>query len=302
MALWFEEPASPAHRLGWKVRRVLADEVTPYQRIQVVETEQFGRALVLDGIVQTTEGDEFIYHEMLSHVALTTHPNPRRVLIVGGGDGGTAREVLGAEGPEDVVLAEIDPRVIEICRAYLPGHTSALDDPRLHIEIADGARYVEAHAGAFDVILVDATDPEGDGPGRVLYTERFHQVLRRALRPGGLYVQHAGAPFYNPEVLESVTASAAQVFPIVRVFTAPIPTYPGAYFSFVVGSLGPAPLSPKGSSVSHSTRWYTPAVHRSAFTLPPYVLRLLPESVRTACAEPETSPGMPSTLSVERSS
>lgn len=285
MALWFEEVASPAHRLGWKVRRVLADEVSPYQRIQVVETEQFGHALVLDGIVQTTEGDEFIYHEMLTHVALSSHPDPRRVLIVGGGDGGTAREVLRVQGIEEVVLVEIDRRVVELSRRYLPGHTVSLDDPRLHLEITDGAKYVEAQAAAYDVILVDATDPEGDGPGRVLYAPEFHRAVRRALRPGGLYVQHAGAPFYNPEVLEAVVASASDAFPTVRVFTAPIPTYPGAYFSFVVGSLGPDPLWPAGTCPPADTRWYTPAIHRAAFALPPYVSRLLPDSVRVKDSE-----------------
>lgn len=280
MALWFEEIASPNHRLGWKVRRVLADEVSPYQRIQVVETEQFGHALVLDGILQTTEGDEFIYHEMLAHVALTTHPSPRRVLIVGGGDGGTAREVLRAPATEEVVLAEIDRRVVEMSRTYLPGHTVGLDDPRLRLEITDGAKFVEAQSAAFDVILVDATDPDGSGPGRALYTEAFHRALRKALRPGGLYVQHAGAPFYNPEVLRGVSESAAQVFPLVRVFTAPIPTYPGAYFSFVIGSLGPDPVAPAASFVPEGALWYTPAMHRAAFVLPPYVLRLLPLSVQ----------------------
>lgn len=280
MALWFEEVASPAHRLGWKVRRVLADEVSPYQRIQVVETEQFGHALVLDGIVQTTEGDEFIYHEMLAHVALATHPAPRRILIIGGGDGGTAREVLRGAATEEVVLAEIDRRVVELSRTYLPGHTKSLDDPRLRLEITDGAKYVEGQSEAFDVILVDATDPEGDGPGRVLYTQAFHRAIRRALRPGGLYVQHAGAPFYNPEVLRDVTRSAAEVFPLVRVFTAPIPTYPGAYFSFVVGSLGPDPFVPSSAAPPEGTLWYTPAMHRAAFALPPYVLRLLPPTVQ----------------------
>jgi spermidine synthase len=282
MALWFAESASEHHQLHWRVRRVLHHVRSPYQDVLVLDTEQFGPALVLDGILQTTAGDEFIYHEMLALVPLATHPNPRRVLVIGGGDGGTAREVLAFPGVERVVMVEIDAEVVEAARRYLPAHTTALDDPRLELVYADGAAYLERPevAGAFDVILVDATDPEGDGPGRVLYTTAFHQSLRRALSPGGLYVQHTGSPFYNPDVLAGVSRDVAEVFPVCRVYATTVPTYPGCYFTFTVGSTGPDPVHPAREHRPATARWYTPAVHRAAFALPPFVAALVPPAVR----------------------
>jgi spermidine synthase len=144
---------------------------------------------------------------------------------------------------------------------------------------ADGAAYLRGHEGEFDVILVDATDPEGDGPGKVLYTPAFHADLRRALRPGGLYIQHTGAPFYNPEVVRDVSADVADRFPVARLFSATIPTYPGGYFTFIVGSLGPDPLRPQNPWRPEGTRWYTSAVHDAAFALPPFIAALLPASM-----------------------
>lgn len=282
MALWFDEAASPHHRLQWKIRRVLYSGQSSFQDIQVLETEQFGPSLVLDGIMQTTTGDEFIYHEMMAFVALVTHPDPRRVLVIGGGDGGTVREVLRCPTVEEVALVEIDREVVDVARRYLPAHTTALDDPRLTIRYEDGAAYLRSRPGEYDVVLVDATDPEGDGPGTVLYTQDFHKDVRGALRSGGLYIQHAGAPFYNPEVLEGVSRSASDVFPVARVFSATVPTYAGGYFTFVLGSTGPDPLEPLNMWQPEDTLWYTPAMHKAAFTLPPYIARLLPTSVRSA--------------------
>jgi spermidine synthase len=279
VALWFDEAASPHHQLRWKVRRCLYSARSPYQEIQVIDTEQFGPSLVLDGIMQTTAGDEFIYHEMLAHVALVTHPAPERVLIVGGGDGGTAREVLRCPTVRAATMVEIDPEVVEAARRFLPAHTAALDDPRLEVRFEDGAAFLGRQEAEFDVILVDATDPEGDGPGKVLYTPEFHAALRRALRPRGLYIQHTGAPFYNPEVVREVSADVASRFPLARLFSATIPTYPGGYFTFIVGSLGPDPLQPENPWTPDGTRWYTPAVHRAAFALPPYIAALLPASM-----------------------
>ena len=284
---WFTEAGSPHHRLQWKVARTLYAGDSPYQHIEVLETEQFGVALVLDGILQTTAADEYIYHEMLALVPLLSHPHPARVLIIGCGDGGLAREVLRVPGVEHVVMVEIDRDVVDVARQFLPGHTAALEDPRLTIRYEDGVRYVARldAAEAFDVILVDATDPEGDGPGKVLYTTGFHRAIRAALLPEGVYAQQSGTPIYNADVLAEVARDVDREFPVCRVYWCTVPTYPGSLFTFTVGSLGPEPLIPiRRLPQKAPTRWYTPRVHAAAFALPPVVANLLPERVAAAQA------------------
>lgn len=277
MGFWFEEAASPGHRLQWKVIRELYSGTSEFQNIHIVETEEFGVAMILDEIMQTTAGDEFIYHEMLASVPLLSHPHPSRVLIIGGGDGGLAREVLKVPGVDTVVMVEIDPLVIEVARRFLPGHTQSLNDPRLTIQCEDGAAYVRATAhrrDKFDVILVDSTDPEGDGPGQFLYTPAFHTDILGALRPGGIYVQHTGAPFYNPEVLTDVSRDVTRQFPLCQVYWCAIPTYPGGIFTFTAGSLGPDLTRPQRTA-PYPTRYYTPAIHAAAFVLPPFLQELV---------------------------
>src|SRR5690625_3349175 len=159
MELWFTEKQTPAVGLTCKIERTLVEERTPFQHLAILETEQFGRMLVLDGMVQTTELDEFVYHEMLAHVALSTHPRPERVAIIGGGDGGTVREVLRHPSVKEAVLVEIDGRVVEACREHLPSISGALDDPRVRVVVADGVRHVRDAKGEYDVILIDSTEP-----------------------------------------------------------------------------------------------------------------------------------------------
>ncbi|MCL4351192.1 MAG: polyamine aminopropyltransferase [Firmicutes bacterium] len=282
MALWFEEKASPAHRLKWKITQQLFSGKSRYQHIQVLDTEQFGPSLVLDGIMQTTSGDEFIYHEMLALVPLMAHPHPETVLIIGGGDGGLAREVLKYPAVKQVTLVEIDRMVVEVSRQYLPTHTVALDDPRLTLVEEDGSLFLDnASEGQFDVILVDSTDPEGNGPGTVLYTPEFHNKLYRALKPDGLYVQQTGAPFYNPEVVTMVTEDVVEKFSLCRVYWCTVPTYPGALFTFTAGSKKYDPMHPV-QDVAWETCWYTRKIHEMSFTLPPYVAKLLPKPLQDA--------------------
>ncbi|CAB1127797.1 Polyamine aminopropyltransferase [Candidatus Hydrogenisulfobacillus filiaventi] len=279
MALWFAEQASPAHRLEWKVRRVLFDQASPYQHIQVLETEAFGPSLVLDGIMQTTQGDEFIYHEMLTWVPLSVHPHPRRVLIIGGGDGGTCREVVRWPQVEQVVMVEIDRQVVEAATRFLPAHVTGLRDPRVEIRYEDGRAFLaQAPAASFDLVLVDSTDPEG-GPGQVLYTDAFRADILRVLDADGIYVQQTGAPFYNPEVVQEVSADVAVRFPVAGVYWTTVPTYPGGLFTFTAGSKGPDLRRPQ-HPVPAGARWYTPRVHEAAFALPPLLADLVPAAVR----------------------
>jgi spermidine synthase len=284
MALWFSETASSGHHLEWKVNRLLFSGQSQFQSVQVLDTDAFGPSLVLDGIMQTTTGDEYIYHEMLAWVPLTAHPHPERVLIIGGGDGGLAREVLSSPRVTDVTLVEIDSLVVEVSKQFLPEHVRAFNDPRLHLIIANGFDYLaRTDVEPFDLILIDSTDPEGTGPAGVLYTPEFHQKVFRALRDDGLYVQQTGTPTYNPEVLEKTSRSAAHVFPICRVFWCVVPTYPGGFFTFTSGSKRYDLQHFSPQVVSHA-RWYTPAIHRGAFALPPVVAQLVPLEVQKAQA------------------
>ncbi|MDA8193725.1 MAG: polyamine aminopropyltransferase [Thermaerobacter sp.] len=276
---WFTESASDAHRLQWGIREVIFQGQSPYQTIEVLDTAEWGRCLVLDGIMQTTTRDEYIYHEMLGLVPLNAHPNPEDVLIIGGGDGGLVREVLKIPSVRRVTLVEIDELVVDVARRFLASISSALDDERLVIVYADGAEFLKQAVGQYDAILVDSTDPEGTGPGGVLYTENFHAVARQALKPQGVFAQQTGTPFYNPEVVSSVSRDLAAKFPIARVFWTAIPTYPGGLFTFAAASLGPD-LSCPARAVAYATRWYTTAVHRQAFVLPVFLGQLLDPKVR----------------------
>lgn len=282
VSLWFVESASSAHKLEWKITREVYSTRSPFQYVQVVETEQFGLALILDGIMQTTVGDEFIYHEMLALVPLLSHPAPRNVLIIGGGDGGLSREVLRVSGVQRVVMVEIDAVVVDVAKRFFPHHTASMHDPRLHVVFDDGAAFLKSQAEStekFDVILVDSTDPEGDGPGKFLYTSEFHADVRRVLNPGGVYVQHTGAPFHNPEVLGMVTEDVSKKFPVCQTYWATVPTYPGGIFTFTAGSLGPN-LSQPIRTLQGETQWYTPDIHRLAFALPPYIEHLIRSDIQ----------------------
>lgn len=280
MGLWFTEEASPHHLLQWKVSRLLFSGQSPYQTVEVVDTEQFGPSLVLDGIMQTTQGDEYIYHEMLAWVPLAVHPHPERVLIIGGGDGGLAREVLASPAVKEVTMVEIDAMVIDAAKQFLGSHTAAFSDPRLQIITADGMEYLSDIENFFDLVLVDSTDPEGSGPGNVLYTEAFHQRVHKALKADGLFIQQSGSPTYNPEVLQAISADIAHQFPICRIYWCVVPTYPGGLFTFTSGSKQYDLLNFTPLEVPHA-RWYTPDIHRGAFALPPAVSQYVPASVRT---------------------
>lgn len=281
MDLWFTERQNSGVALSGKVARTLEVRQTAYQHLAVLETLQWGRMLVLDGAIQLTEMDEFVYHEMLAHVPLMAHGAARRVLVVGGGDGGTVREVLRHPGVEKVVLAEIDPQVVEVSRRHLPFVAAALDEPRVELSIGDGMAHVAAHPGVYDVILVDSTDPVGQAVG--LFSREFYESCRRALRDGGILVAQTESPFYNRDVLAKSFRAMQEAFGRrPSTYLAPVPTYPSGWWSFTAASLGNDPSTPKGNGKGGEMpappaglRYYTPAVHRAAFALPPFVEALV---------------------------
>ena len=237
--------------------------------------------MVLDGIVQTTEGDEFIYHEMLAHVPLFAHGSARRVLIVGGGDGGMLREVVRHRDVERVVQVEVDAGVIEICREHLPNHSAgAFDDPRVEVVIADGARFVSETAERFHVVISDSTDPEG--PGTALFSAEFYAGCRRCLAPGGVLVTQNGVAFLQPEVAGATAPELERHFRDWHFFSAAVPTYVGGIMLFGWGtddeSLRRIPvetLRERHAASRIRTRYYNPEVHVASFALPEYVRELV---------------------------
>lgn len=274
MDLWIKEKQIENAAMTYKVKETLYTEKTKYQELAILDTYEFGRMLVLDGIVQTTIRDEFVYHEMITHVPLFTHKNPKRVLVVGGGDGGVIREILKHKSVEKVVLCEIDDRVVELSKKYLPEISCGLDDPRAEVFIGDGIKYVLDRKNEFDVIIVDSTDPFGAAEG--LFNVNFYRSLYECLTEDGIFVAQTETPFYLPQVVKRVFDDIANVFPITKLYMAAIPTYPGVYWSFTMGS---KKYDPEKVDTHHipdfDTKYYHKDLHKACFVLPKYVKDLI---------------------------
>lgn len=281
MTAWFTETLHPWLGQCLTMDRVLFRDKTEHQDLIIFENAKFGRVLALDGVVQTTEGDEFIYHEMLAHVPITAHGEAKRVLIIGGGDGGMAREVLKHPGIERLVMVEIDRSVIDMSREHLPNlNAGAFDDPRLELVITDGARYVDETEDRFDVIIVDSTDPIG--PGEVLFTAAFYAQCKRCLIEGGILATQNGVPFVQSQELTNSWQRLQESFADVWFYLAPVPTYQGGHMAFgwatddaAKRQLNTAAIDARFSPLGIETRYYTPAVHHAAFALPKFILNLL---------------------------
>ena len=282
VADWLVESQTIGFQVRWRLLRVLHRERSPYQDIVVAELERFGRALFLDRILQVAELDEFIYHEMLVHVPLCTHPAPRRVLIIGGGDGGTLRETVKHGDLSDIDLVELDEAVVRVCRQWLPGvGGAAWDDPRVHLHFADGFAFLrDVPAGRYDAILVDCSDP--GTPADTLYGEEFYRLAYRALADGGCLVQQALSPFIHRDVLAAVGRRLASVFPQAGVYYCPAPSYLIGLQAFVWGAKGTDLAAGPRRQPPAGLRWYTPAVHQAAFVTPPALQDLITPSGRPA--------------------
>jgi len=284
---WFGERERVGLEQRIQVRGVLYEGRSDYQNIRVLDTVPFGRALILDTALQTTETDEFIYHEMMVHPALISLAQPERVLIVGGGDGGCLRRAL--EHPlREVVQVELDREVVEVCLSYLPRVSSgAFDDPRVRLLFADGYEFVEKTEEPFDAVIVDLTDPFPPGPSLRLFTAEFYQAVRRILKEEGLVVTQSSSPLLLTDELLRIYANLKVVFPLVRVCLAPVPSYPGVLWSFTLASGGNDPLALDEAAVRQrlegrgiSPRYYSPQMHLASFALPPFLAGLLAEPER----------------------
>jgi spermidine synthase len=270
MDLWLKEGQISDAAMTYKIKETLVRKKTQFQDLSIVDTYAFGRMLILDGIVQTSINDEYVYHEMITHIPLNTHPNPKKVLVVGGGDGGAIREILKHPSVEKAVLCEIDEDVITECKKYLPEISYALDDARCEIFVGDGIKYVHQHKNEFDVIIVDSTDPFGAAEG--LFGGSFYKEIFECLTEDGIFIAQTETPFYLPNVVKRVFNDAAAVFPITKLFMAGIPTYPSGFWSFTVGSKKYDPEEVDLSSKDDlNTKYYTKKLHKSCFTLPKFI-------------------------------
>ena len=232
MELWFTERHTPYVNFSIKVERQLYTAQSEFQRIDVFESREFGRFLTLDGYMMLTEKDEFIYHEMITHIPMAVHPNPENILVIGAGDGGDERELTRYQSPKCIDLVEIDELVIEVCRKYLPKTACRLDDPRVHIHIADGLKFIRSCENKYDLIIVDSTDPFGPGEG--LFTKEFYGSCYNALREDGIMVNQHESPFYAADAaaMQRAHKRIVECFPISRVYQAHIPTYPSGHWLF----------------------------------------------------------------------
>ncbi len=233
MKEWYGELQTKDVRLEVRASKLLFSGKSKYQKIEVVENNTYGRVLFLDGTFQLTERDEFIYHEMLAHIALFSLENPKNILIIGGGDGGLARECL-KHNPDEISLVEIDEMVVDISRKYLPTLSISFKDKRVKIVIDDGAEFVRKSEKKFDTVLVDSTDPVG--PASVLFTEQFYRDVKKVLKEGGILGAQTGTPFLYPDHLSMAYSNLKKVFKYVDVYIATVPTYPSSIWSFTFAS------------------------------------------------------------------
>ncbi|NLO08492.1 MAG: polyamine aminopropyltransferase [Clostridiales bacterium] len=279
MELWFSEVYTPNVKMSIRVEKHVYNGKSDLQRIDIFDSYEFGRFLALDGYMMLTEKDEFIYHEMITHVPMAVHPNVKNVLVIGAGDGGVIRELVQYPEIEHIDMVEIDAMVVEVCKEYLPQTASKLDDPRLTIHYEDGLRFVRSCENIYDLIIVDSTDPFGPGEG--LFTREFYGNCYKALRDDGIMVNQHESPFYKEDAIACQRAHKRIVesFPISRVYQAHIPTYPSGHWLFGFASKVYHPLKnlnvERWNNREIKCKYYTTTLHKGAFYIPAYVEGLL---------------------------
>jgi spermidine synthase len=282
MTVEFIEPRhNNSYAQQFRIDELYLDQRTGHQRLLIFQNAAFGRVMTLDGIVQTTEKDEFIYHEMLTHVPVIAHGNAERVLIIGGGDGGMLREVVRHRSIGKIIQVEIDEQVIAMSRQYLPNHAQgAFDDPRWRLVIGDGFNYVRDCEESFDIIIVDSTDPIG--PGEALFSAQFYAACRQKLRTGGILVTQNGVPFEQTGEVINTAKHFRELFRDWHFYSAAIPTYVGGIMAFgwatddtTLRQLPLSLLQQRYAAAKLNTRYYNPQIHQASFALPQYILKAI---------------------------
>lgn len=279
MELWFSEKHTKNCKFSIKVDKQLYTTQSEFQRIDVFESKEFGRFLTLDGYMMLTEKDEFIYHEMITHVPMAVHPNVKNVLVIGAGDGGVARELTRYSTIENIDIVEIDEMVVEVCKKYLPTTACGFDDNRVNLIYQDGLKYIRKRENEYDLIIVDSTDPFGPGEG--LFTKEFYGNCFKALKDDGIMVNQHESPFYEEDAVAMQRAHKRIVesFNISRVYQAHIPTYPSGHWLFGFASKKYHPVgdlkAKEWDQLALKTKYYNTNLHKGAFYLPNYVEELL---------------------------
>ncbi len=279
MDLWFSEFHTKNVKLSIRVNKQLYSVQSDFQQIDVFDSPEFGRFLTLDGYMMLTEKDEFIYHEMITHIPMAVHPNVKKVLVIGAGDGGVIRELAKYDDIEHIDMVEIDPLVVEVCKKYLPQTACSFDDARLTIYYEDGLKFVRSKKQEYDLIIVDSTDPFGPGEG--LFTLEFYGNCYKALKEDGILVNQNESPFYPEDVIACQRAHKriVQTFPISRIYQAHIPTYPSGHWLFGFASKKYHPLKDLNEETwkkrNIKCRYYTTKLHQGAFYIPAYVEEIL---------------------------
>lgn len=279
MELWYTEQQTDEVRFSIKVKQHLYTGKSEFQDVDVFESEEFGKFLTLDGLMMVTEKDEFIYHDMITHVAMATNPSIKKVLVIGGGDGGTVRELTRYSHIEKIDMVEIDKLVVDVSRQYLPITASKLDDPRVSLYFEDGIRFVADTKEIYDLILVDSTDPIGPGEG--LFTTEFYQNCFNILSDNGILVNQSESPYYDQFSHEMKRAhkKIKNIFPISKVYQFHMPTYPSGHWLFGFASKKLDPIKDvdfdKWNALGIKTKYYNPQLHVGCFALPSYVQEML---------------------------
>jgi spermidine synthase len=275
---WFQEKLFPHVRQTFEITNILFEERTEHQSLVIFETPTYGRVLALDDIIQVTEKDEFVYHEMMTHTPIIAHGKAKKVLIIGGGDGGILREALRHKSVEKVTMVEIDRSVVDMCLKYMPSiPQKAFNDKRTDLVIDDGAKFVATTKEKYDVVIVDSTDPMG--PGEVLFTEQFYKDCRRCMTDKGILVNQNGVPFMQPDEITMTYRRRKKFFKDTSFYLAAVPSYYGGFMTLGWASNDKkarlVPLATLARRVKaaklNATKYYTPDIHRACFALPAFV-------------------------------
>jgi spermidine synthase len=281
MELWYTEQHTKYARFSIKIDRQLLSAKSRYQRIDILESKEFGKILTLDGYLMVTEKDEFIYHDMITHIPMATNPNIKKVLVIGAGDGGTIRELIRYKTIEHIDMVEIDEEVVKACKEYLPSLSEGLSDERVHIYFEDGLKFVRRKKDEYDLIIVDSTDPFGPGEG--LFTKEFYGNCFTALNEEGILVNQHESVYYSSyaDSMKRAHKRIKESFPIARVYQAHIPTYPSGHWLFGFASKKYDPIkdldADKWNQLGLKTKYYNTDLHVGAFAIPNYVKEQLEE-------------------------
>ncbi|GAA0180750.1 polyamine aminopropyltransferase [Clostridium sediminicola] len=279
MELWYSEKHTDNVKLSMKIKEQLYSEKSPFQQIDIFDTYEFGKLLTIDGLVMVTEKDEFVYHDMITHVAMATNPEIKSVLVIGGGDGGTVRELTKYDSIKNIDMVEIDEIVVKACREHFQQTACKLDDNRVSLYFEDGIKFVQDKQNVYDLIIVDSTDPIGPGEG--LFTNEFYNNCHSALTENGILVNQNESPFYdnNAREMKRANSKIKNIFPICKTYQYNTPSYPSGYWLFGFASKKLDPIknldAEKWNSRGIKTKYYNTDIHVGAFALPTYVKEML---------------------------